>query len=277
MTLRIVEIHRILKVTGSFYLHCDPSASHYLKLVLDSIFCSQGGDYRNEIIWKRTTSHNDAKQGAKQFGRIHDIIFFYVKGKNWIFNTLYSNYSENYLEKTYNKIDETGRRFKASDLSAAKPGGNTSYLWKGMSPPLGRYWAYSLENMKKFEAEGRLYYSKNGKPYLKHYLDEMCGVSINDLWTDFAGVTIKSERLGYPTQKPEALLERIIQASSNERDIILDAYCGCGTSLIVAERLGRNWIGIDNNKQCIPLILKRFEDNFNQDILNNIQVGWVEE
>ncbi|MGL6283087.1 MAG: DNA methyltransferase, partial [Microcoleaceae cyanobacterium] len=215
MTLRIAETHRVLKNTGSFYLHCDPTSSHYLKLILDAIFCSQGGIYLNEIIWKRTTTHNDGKQGAKQFGRIHDVIFLYAKSKDqWKFNTIYSDYSESYLEKTYNKIDPDGRRFKASDLSAAKPGGNTSYLWKGIAPPPGRFWGYSLENMEKFESEGKIYYSKTGKPYLKQYLEEMLGVSPDDLWTEFPGITIKAERLGYPTQKPEALLERIIKASS---------------------------------------------------------------
>ncbi|MDD1438026.1 site-specific DNA-methyltransferase, partial [Dolichospermum sp. ST_sed10] len=210
MTLRITEIHRVLKPTGSFYLHCDPTASHYLKLVLDAVFCSQGGVFRNEIIWKRTTTHNDGKQGARHFGRVHDVILFYVKNfKKSVFNTVYQDYSDSYIDSSYNKIDVDSRRFKTSDLSAAKPGGNTSYSWKGNLPPTGRYWAFSYENMEIFEAEGKIYYSKTGKPYLKQYLDEMPGTSPDDIWTEFPGITIKSERLGYPTQKPESLLERI--------------------------------------------------------------------
>ena len=276
MTLRVAEIHRVLKPTGSFYLHCDPTASHYLKIIIDAIFCSQGGDFLNEIIWKRTTTHNDGKQGARQFGRVHDVILFYIKtAKKSIFNTIYQDYSDSYLDSAYNKIDSDGRRFKTSDLSAAKPGGNTSYSWKGNLPPAGRYWAFSYENMEKFEAEGRIYYSKTGKPYLKQYIDEMPGISPDDIWTNFPGITIKSERLGYPTQKPESLLERIIQASSNEGDIILDAYCGCGTTVAVSQKLNRQWIGIDITYQSISLILKRLEDTFGKAVLETINISGI--
>ncbi len=276
MTLRIAQIHRVLKPTGSFYLHCDPTASHYLKLVCDGIFCPNGGEYRNEITWKRTTTHNDAKQGAKQFGRVHDIVFFYTKSsKNWIFNTVYENYSAAYMDSSYNKMDSNGRRFKSSDLSAAKGGGDTSYNWNGTFPPTGRFWAYSRANMEKFESEDRLYYSKTGKPYLKHYLDEMLGISPDDLWTDITPLSAKSaEKLGYPTQKPEALLERIIKSSSNEGDVVLDAYCGCGTTVAVAQRLKRNWIGVDITYQSISLILKRLEDQ-DKDALNNVTIAGV--
>ncbi|MTJ17720.1 MULTISPECIES: DNA methyltransferase [unclassified Dolichospermum] len=276
MTLRITEIHRVLKPTGSFYLHCDPSASHYLKLILDAVFCSQGGEFRNEIVWKRTTTHNDGKQGARQFGRVHDVILFYVKNvKKSIFNTVYENYSDSYIDSSYNKIDADGRRFKTSDLSAAKPGGNTSYSWKGTLPPAGRYWAFSYENMERFEAEGKIYYSKTGKPYLKQYLNEMPGISPDDIWTEFPGITIKAERLGYPTQKPESLLERIIKASSNENDVILDAYCGCGTTVAVCQKLDRQWIGIDITYQSISLILKRLEDSFGKEFVDNIKLHGI--
>ena len=276
MTLRIAEIYRVLKPTGSFYLHCDPSASHYLKLVLDSIFCAQGGNFLNEIIWKRTTTHNDAKQGARQFGRVHDVILFYVKSaRNSVFNTVYQEYSESYLKSTYNKTEPDGRRFKASDLSAAKPGGNTSYKWKGNLPPAGRFWAFSYENMEKFEAEDKIYYSKTNKPYLKQYLDEMPGNSPDDIWAEFPGITIKSERLGYPTQKPESLLERILKASSKEDDVILDAYCGCGTTVAVSQKLHRQWIGIDITYQSIGLVLRRLEDTFGKGVLDNILLNGI--
>ncbi|OQW95293.1 MAG: hypothetical protein BWK79_02915 [Beggiatoa sp. IS2] len=257
MSVRLIELYRILKPTGSLYLHCDTTASHYLKLVLDRFF---GVDnYKNEIIWKRTTVHNDAKQGAKHFGRVHDILLFYVKNANqFTFNSLYFAYSEKYLKQAYSKVDAAGRRFKSSDLSAAKPGGDTAYLWKGIAPPKGRYWAFSKENMQKFAEEDRIYYSKGGKPYLKHYLDEMPGVSVQDVWDDIKPLNIpNTKRLGYPTQKPLALLERIIQASSNPGDRILDPFCGCGTTIHAAQQLGRNWVGIDSSDSAITLIKNR--------------------
>jgi DNA modification methylase len=274
MTLRIVEIHRVLKSTGSFYLHCDSTANHYLKLILDAIFCSHKGLYQSEIVWRRTTAHGNAKQGAKKFEINFDTIFFYSKSNQYTFNTIYRPFEDQQIEKQYNKIDEYGRRYRLVTPTAAKGGGDTEYEFHGVKPPQGRFWAYSKENMETFYQEGKLYFSNSGQPYIKYYLDERPGVAIMSFWDDIKPMSPTSkERLGYPTQKPEALLERIIQASSNKGDIILDAYCGCGTSLIVAERLGRNWIGIDNNKQCIPLILKRFEDNFSQDIVDKIELN----
>lgn len=267
MTLRIFEIHRVLKPTGSFYLHCDPTASHYLKLVCDAVFCGQGGDFKNEISWKRTSSHNDASQGLSRYGRAHDVLLFYTKGKQGNWNLQFADYSESYLKQHYSGVDEHGRRFKTSDLTAAKPGGDVSYEWKGVFPPQGRYWAYSRANMEKFEAEGRLQYAaKSGMPRLRHYLEEMQGIPLGDDWDDIPPINSQAaERLGYPTQKPEALLERIIRASSNEGDVILDAYCGCGTTVAVAERLKRKWIGIDITYQSIALILKRLEDRYPAD------------
>ena len=263
MTLRIVEIHRVLKPTGSFYLHCDPTASHYLKLVLDAVFCGHGGDFKNEISWKRTSSHNDASQGLSRYGRSHDVIFFYTKGKKGTWNLQFAGYSESYKKQHYSNVSE-GRRYKTSDLTAAKPGGDVSYEWKGVKPPQGRYWAYSRANMEKFDAEGRLQYAaKSGMPRLRHFLDEMPGVTLADQWDDIPPINSQAqERLGYPTQKPEALLERIIKASSNEGDVILDAYCGCGTTVAVAQRLNRQWIGVDITYQSIALILKRFQDTY---------------
>jgi len=255
---RVEEMHRILKPTGSIFLHCDWHAASYIQVfILDKIFGQQ--NFRNQIVWKRTTTHNDAKQGAKQFGRVCDFIFFYSKDiKNAKFNTLYENYALEYLESAYNKQDKEGRRFKASDLSAAKPGGNTSYEWKGIKPPRGRYWAFSLENMEIFEAEGRIYYSKTGKPYLKNYLDEMSGVSLDEFWSNCVFKT-KEERIGYPTQKPEALLQRIISCASNEDDVILDPFVGGGTTVAVADRLKRQWIGIDQSVQAVKVSEMRLQ------------------
>ena len=262
MTIRLVELHRVLKPTGSLYLHCDPTASHYLKIILDTIFGSQ--NFKNEIIWRRTTVHNDAKQGAKHFGRVHDSLLFYTKNNSKaVFNAVYVPYKEEYIIATYNRVDTNGRRFKASDLSAAKPGGDTAYSWHGIWPPQGRFWAYSKENMEKFEKEGRIYYSQTGRPYLKHYLDEMEGVSVQTVWDDIAPVGAQTaERLGYPTQKPLALLERIIAASSKPGDVVLDPFCGCGTAICAAQKMGRPWIGIDITHLSIALQKYRLKDMF---------------
>ncbi|TRV07020.1 MAG: site-specific DNA-methyltransferase [Microcystis wesenbergii Mw_MB_S_20031200_S109] len=218
MTLRIVEIHRVLKSTGSFYLHCDPTASHYLKIVLDTIFCSQGGDYIAEITWERTSAHSD----SKTFANTTDIIFLYSK-LILMFNQQFKPYSEEYLKKYYKHQDGKGR-FLDRDLTAGGlSGGGYNYDWKGIK----KLWRCPIETMQKYEEQNKLYYTRNGTPRLKQYLEEMPGVPLTNLWNDIPPINSQaSERLGYPTQKPEALLERIIKASSNKGDIILDAYCG---------------------------------------------------
>ena len=254
MAGRLVELHRVLKPTGSLYLHCDPTASHYLKIILDTIFDAR--NLRAEIIWKRSAAHNDAKQGAKQPGRIHDIILFYSKNENnWTWNQVYTLYDPEYVETNYRYIDEkTGRRFKSTDLTAAKPGGDTSYEWKGKRPPQGRFWAFSRENMQKFDEAGLIYYTSSGVPRLKQFLDEMPGITLQDIWSDIPPINAHAaERLGYPTQKPLALLERIISASSNPDDLILDPFCGCGTTIAAAQKLGRKWVGIDITHLAIAL------------------------
>jgi len=252
---RLVLMRDLLAKDGSIYVHCDWRVNSYIRLVLDEVFGKEF--WLSEIIWKRSTSKNDAKQGAKIFGRIHDTVYHYSKNKNFIFNTVYEPYSDKYINSTYSKVDETGKKFKSTDMSAAKGGGDTSFLWKGCSPPKGRYWAYSYANFEKFDSKNLIYYSDSGKPYLKQYLDEMPGVSATDLWDSFPGVTIKSERVAYPTQKPEALLKRIIKASSNEGDIVADFFCGSGTTAAVAEKLGRKWICSDLGKFAIHTTRKR--------------------
>jgi adenine specific DNA methylase Mod len=231
-----------------------------LKVVLDGVF---GGEcFRSEINWRRSNAHNDAKQGRKLYGNVRDVIFFYTKSGNWTWNSLHVPYDEDYIDSSYRNVEEnTGRRFQAVDLTAAKPGGDTSYEWKGYRLTSGRFWAYSKENMMKFEAEGRLYYTSSGLPRLKYYLDEMPGVSLQNDWQDLSSAS-KSERLGYPTQKPLALLERIIAASSNPDDVVLDPFCGCGTAVHAAQKLGRQWIGIDITHLAISLIEKRLRDAF---------------
>ena len=261
MAPRLLELRRVLKPTGSIYLHCDPTASHYLKLLLDGVFGPRM--FRNEIVWKRTSSHNDASQGLTRFGKSHDSIFFYSRSEKVTWNLQFKAYEENYLTQHYsNKVADSGRRFKTSDLTAAKPGGDTSYEWKGVRPSKGRYWAYSKANMDQFEADDRLVYAaKSGMPRLKHFLDEMPGVTLADLWADIPPINSQAqERLGYPTQKPEALLERILRASSNEGDLVLDPFCGCGTTVQVAQKLNRRWIGIDITHLAIGLIKTRLDD-----------------
>ena len=260
MAPRLVELHRVLKPTGSLYLHCDPTASHYLKILLDAVFGSR--NYRNELVWKRTNAHSDATQGAKHFGRIHDVVLRYSKGNQVTWNTQYVDYDQSYVDNFYRMVEpETGRRFQAVDLTARKPGGDTLYEWNGVSPYRGRYWAYSKENMEEFERQGRLYYTNTGMPRLKYYLDEMPGMPVQDIWSDISHV-LGDQRLGYATQKPEALLERIISASSNEGDVVLDPFCGCGTAVASAQKLGRQWLGIDITHLAVALMKNRLRTAF---------------
>ena len=272
MAPRLVELRRVLKESGSIYLHCDPTASHYLKLLMDGVFGATM--FRTEIVWKRSSAHNDGKQGRKIHGHIHDVILFYSKADDWIWNQTFTEYDESYTTSFYRYIEEgTGRRYRLGDLTAAKPGGDTSYEWKGRGPYKGRFWAYSRANMEEFEREGRLVYSKSGMPSYKRYLDEMPGVPLQDVWTDVPPIGPQAqERLGYPTQKPEALLERILRASSNEGDVVLDPFCGCGTTVQVAQKLNRRWIGIDITHLAIGLIKTRLDDAYGPDIRSTYQV-----
>jgi adenine specific DNA methylase Mod len=262
MATRLLELHRVLKPTGSLYLHCDPTASHYLKVVLDGVFGKE--NFKNEIIWQRTGAHGDAKQGAKQFGRIHDVILFYTKSEEWTWNSHYLPLDQSYVESHYRHVEEgTGRHFRKDNLTAARPGGDTSYEWHGVKPYQGRFWAYSRAKMEEFERQERLIYTKSGMPELKRYLDESPGVSIQDLWTDIAPINSQAqERLGYATQKPVALLERILSGSTNPGGVVLDPFCGCGTAVHAAQKLGRQWIGIDITCLAIALIEKRLKDAF---------------
>ena len=265
MAQRMVELHRVLKPTGSIYLHCDPTASHYLKLLMDAIFGL--ANFRNEIVWKRTSAHSDVVQGARHMGRIHDVLLMYSKGTMPKWNTVYIPYEQEYIESVYRYEDEDGRRYQTQPLHAAKPGGDTLYEWKGKLPPPGRYWAYSRENMERLDSEGRIAYSRTGTPRYKIFLDEKEGRPLQDMWADISPVHVQpKERLGFPTQKPEALLERIISASSNEGDVVLDPFCGCGTAVAAAERLNRRWIGIDITHLAITLIRHRLHDAFGEDL-----------
>ena len=264
MAQRMVELHRVLKPTGSIYLHCDPSASHYLKLLMDAVFGH--ANFRNEIIWKRYGAHNDVGQGSTHFGRVHDIILLYGKDDTVVWNQGFVPLDEAYVQSTYRYVDEdSGRRFSTTPLTG--PGGaenrNPVYDWNGHT----RAWRYSKETMQQLHDEGRIYYSGTGYPRRKLFLDESRGVPVQDMWYDISSLSgSHKERLGFPTQKPEALLERIISASSNEGDVILDPFCGCGTAVAAAESLNRRWIGIDITHLAITLIRHRLHDAFGENL-----------
>ncbi len=254
MAVRLVELHRTLKPTGSLYLHCDPTASHYLKVVLDAIFGAER--FRNEIVWQRTNAHSD----AGRYGRIHDTILFYSRGGSPTWNRTYQAYTDDYIKTYYRYSDADGRIWKSGDATA--PGGRGPlYEWHGHT----RNWRYTQENMEKLEAAGKLYYTPAGITRVKQYLDEMPGMPVQDIWSDESTryiVSWSTEGLGYPTQKPAGLLERIVEASSNPGDIVLDPFCGCGTALVAAEKLGRKWIGIDVTYLSIAVMKARLADSF---------------
>jgi DNA modification methylase len=261
MRPRCIELARVLKKTGSFYYHCDWHASHYVKVMLDSIFGEN--NFQNEIVWKRSSAHSD----PFRYGANHDTLFFYSGGKKWTWNKLFTTYSDAYVQQNYRYKDQkSGRVFRVSDMTANKPGGDVSYEWatpdgKKVKPYRGRYWAYSKEKMKLMEQGGKIYYRTTGMPMLKHYLDEMPGVPLQTFWDDIKPVISGSnERIGYPTQKPLSLLERIVKASSNEDDIVLDAFCGCGTALVAAQKFNRNWVGIDVSPTACRVMAKRLRE-----------------
>jgi DNA modification methylase len=265
MANRLVELHRTLKPTGSLYLHCDPTTSHYLKIVLDTVFGPQ--NFRNEIIWKRRTGSSSAVHQSNKFGVCTDSIFFYTKTDKAVLHPQYNfdadGYQE-YVEKFFKYVDEKGRRYRLADLSNPAPRPNLIYEYKGYKPPKNG-WAISREKMEKWDEEGRLYFpqDKNGRIQRKRFLDELKGKPVQSLWDDIEPIGAQAtERLGYPTQKPLALLERIINASSNPGDLVLDPFCGCGTAVHAAQKLGRNWIGIDITHLAINLIEKRLKDAF---------------
>ena len=266
MAQRMVELHRVLKDTGSIYLHCDPKASHYLKLLMDSVF---GADkFRNEITWKRTsTVKGNFGQGSKFWPRAADIMLFYTKTDNYMFEQQFTSYSQEYIDKSYRHVEpESGRRYRL--VSMIGPGGaakgNPQYEVMGVT----RFWRYSKERMQELIDQGLVVQSKPGAvPHRKYYLDEGRGVPIQSVWDDIGNLQASAaERLGFQTQKPEALLERIINASSNEGDVVLDPFCGCGTAIAAAERLNRRWIGIDVTHIAITLIRHRLQDTFKADL-----------
>ena len=259
MAPRLIELRRVMKPTGSIYLHCDPAASHYLKMLMDAIFSAV--NFRNEIIWERTNVHNDAR---RKFPDVSDTILFFSKTNQYIFHTQFVEYSDDHIESCYKYADKDGRKYTTRDLRSPHPRPNLTYEYKGYKPHANG-WSISKEKMEEYDRLGLIIFprSPTGRLRLKRYLDEMPGTPARNIWTDIRPIQAQAaERLGYPTQKPEALLERIIQASSNEGDIVLDPFCGCGTTIAAAQKLKRRWIGIDITHLAITLMKKRLLDAF---------------
>ena len=248
MAVRLLEMRRVLKPTGSIYLHCDQTASHYLKLLMDSVFGAQR--CRNEIVWKRFNFHAD----ARRFGIISDRILFYSAGDAFQFNRVRVPYSKQYIESKFSHR-ENGRRFRLSDLNPPS-GRGPVYEFHGITRP----WRLTEEKMRQLEAEGRIY-TDSTVPQLKRYLDEMPGQAVADVWTDIPTINSQAkERTGFPTQKPLTLLNRIIEASSNPGDVVLDPFCGCATACVGADNLQREWVGIDITPKAVDLVHMRLRD-----------------
>jgi len=269
MAIRLLEMHRVLKDTGSLYLHCDPTASHYLKIILDGVFGKE--NYQNEIVWKRTTTHSD----SKTWSRVVDSIFFYTKSDEFTWNTPRDQHSDEYIADKYRYDDGDGRGlYMLDNMTSPNPRPNMMYAWKGYPFP-EKGWRYSKETMRELDEDGRVWYPTKAdgsfdhtkRPRLKRYLEEQEGGVMGTVWSDIHPVNSQAqERLGYPTQKPLALLERIIQASSNEGDVVLDPFCGCGTAVHAAQKLKRDWIGIDITHLAVSLIEKRMKDAFGENL-----------
>jgi site-specific DNA-methyltransferase (adenine-specific) len=263
MAPRLQELRRVLKPTGSLYLHCDPTASHYLKVLLDMVFGAE--NFRTEITWKRTSSHNDSR---RNFANVNDILLFYSKTKDYYFSPVFISYDQQYVDQNFRFKEVDGRRYSSADLRSPHPRPNLTYDFRGYKPhPNG--WTVSYEKMLELEKQNRLIFPSDhtGRIRVKKYLDEMPGLVVSNLWTDIPPISSQAaERMGYPTQKPLALLERIINASSNPGDMVLDPFCGCGTAIAAAQKLDRKWIGIDITHLAIGLIKRRMEDAFGESL-----------
>ena len=237
MTNRLLELHRVLKSSGSLYLHCDTTASHYLKIVLDTIFGAE--NFRNEISWRRSQTRSSI---SKIYRRAHDVIFFYSKSSEYTFNLQYKELSET-SKKLYENQDEKGFYQLVPLLVSGKRNGATGQVWRGVDPNThgkeGMHWVTTPDKLDEYDKQGLVAWGKKegSTPRLKYYLDESPGVPLNDFWDDIDVISSSSgESLGYPTQKPLELLERILQASSNKGDVVLDPFCGCGTAVHAAQK-----------------------------------------
>ncbi|HEX4080041.1 MAG TPA: DNA methyltransferase [Rhizomicrobium sp.] len=276
MAVRLLELHRVLKPSGSLYLHCDPTASHYLKLLLDAIFGPR--EFLNEVIWKRTFAHGS----AKRYGPVHDTLLFFARDRELCQWTNFRIPHSDEYTSHFRQLDAgSGRRFQAITLTGAGVrSGESGRPWRGIDPTaVKRHWALPgkvlsglgvtsgtvQERLDELDRAGLIYWpdKTGGTPRLKQFEDELEGVSLGDVWTDIPPISAQArERLGYPTQKPLALMERVLQASSKEGDIVLDPFCGCGTTVHAAQKLNRQWIGVDITHLAISLIQKRLRDAF---------------
>jgi len=263
MAPRLVELRRVLKPTGSLYLHCDPTASHYLKLLLDAVFGPE--NYRNEITWKRTTAHSDSRS---KFSHVTDTIFYFSRSVDHQWRPIYKPHKESYLRSHYRHKDASGRTYRLDNIIRSRsmgPRPNLAFEYKGFRPPYG--WRMVREKIEQLDQKGRLYWASTGTPYLVRYLDEQPGEILDNLWDDIVPLnSMAVERLGYPTQKPLALLERVVLASSPPKGLVLDPFCGCGTTIDAAEKLGREWIGIDITQLATSLIKNRLRDTYGEKI-----------
>ena len=258
MAPRLVELRRVLKPTGSIYLHCDPTASHYLKVLMDAVFGTKS--FQREIVWQRSLSHG----GASNYNSVHDTLLYYSKSDVAVWNPQHQPHDPSYVKSHYYLTDEDGRRYQLVAAHGSGQGPARSFGDKLLEPPPGRHWAWEQERIDQLMAEGRIVFTRTGMPRHKRYLDDSAGRPMTDVWTDIFPINSQArERLGYPTQKPQALLERIIQASSNPGDVVLDPFCGCGTAVAAAHRLDRQWIGIDVTHLAVALMKNRLKTAFN--------------
>ncbi len=248
---RLVLMRDLLAEEGSIYVHCDWRVTSTMRLVLDEIF---SGRFRNELIWKRTTSHSE----ATKFGQIHDTIYFYANGEHYCWNPQFGEYDKEYIDKYFRFVEPDGRRYWKEDATGAGQGPARRFGEKEILPPSGRHWRWTQGKIDELYTAGRFVFTKSGRPEFKRYLDEQEGSYVCDIWDDIKRINqVADERTGYATQKPEALLERIIKASSNEGDLVADFFCGSGTTAAVAEKLGRKWIASDLGKFAIHTTRKR--------------------
>jgi site-specific DNA-methyltransferase (adenine-specific) len=266
MAPRLVELRRAMKPTAAIYLHCDPTASHYLKLLMDAVFGPE--NFRNDIVWKRKAGRGETNAAAVRFGVTADNLLFYAKSKKMPFHRQYRENNPEYIAAKFTHQDGDGRRYRRDNLTSPSFRPNLVYEYKGYSPP-PKGWAVSRERMEEMDAEGRLYFpsDKSRRIQRKRYLEELKGETVDSLWDDIPPINSQAaERLGYPTQKPEALLERIIETSSAVGDVVLDPFCGCGTAIAVSERLDRRWIGIDVTFLATHLIKSRLTEAFGETV-----------
>lgn len=260
MSVRLVEMRRVMTPKASLWLHCDPTAAHYLKVILDCLFGPER--FLSEVVWRRTGAHSSARRP----GPVHDLLLYYSKSADYTWNPQYTAYDPEYVRSHYTQVDSDGRRWMADNLTAVGTRNGSSGLpWHDFDVAAkGNHWKFSRENLDRLDAEGRIYWPlKGGWPRYKRYIDEVPGVPLQDVWSDIKPINARArERIGWATQKPVDLLARIIAISSNEGDVLLDPFCGCGTALEAAESLGRRWIGIDVTYLSVAVMQSRLYQRF---------------